>query len=41
MSKYIKPIEKFQLFIKLNKLALHILKFLAESLSIKIIEDKN
>lgn len=41
MSKYINPIEKFELFIKLNKLGINILKCLAESLSIEIIEDKN
>ena len=41
MSKFTKAIDKFGLFLKLNKLNLEILNFLADSLSIEEMEDKN
>ena len=40
-QKYIKTYKKFQFFLKLNNFGIIILKFIAESLSIEVIYDKN
>ena len=41
MSRYKNPIDKFSLLIKLNKLDVELLKFLADSLSINEIDEKS
>ena len=41
MSRYKNPIDKFSLLIKLNKLDVEMLKFLADSLSINEIDEKS